>query len=167
MILQSFVSGKHTAPAVLSDIKYENKNSFDVTVHQLAADGFLSRKGKGKKPYTYTLTKKGRLHSDNPFLTKEWRRKRILQEVDKILMSDIKFREAVERIGNQLPQSITSFSGGGGGSLRLAQDRNGDFSFENVPASENENTDIKPTIKKKPIDISYNEDPNVISGIKS
>jgi len=152
MILQSFSGGTKTAPAVFRDIQHPNRNSFDVAIHYLYVRGFIIRNKNGKKPYRYRLSSKGKLHAENPYITKEWRAKRTLKEVDNILLQNDRFMENVERISNQMVMNLGS-SGGGGMSGGYHMERNPDtgeyFLEKDIDLTERD-MEIQPGRRNKP-----------------
>ncbi|NPE27306.1 hypothetical protein HNV12_04875 [Methanococcoides sp. SA1] len=54
---------------IFDSISYENYNSFKVSLNKYCKQGYVQM--QGKKPYRYSLTEKGKLHAENPYLCRE------------------------------------------------------------------------------------------------
>lgn len=82
---------------------YHNYNSFKVSLNQYVRRGYLKREGD-KKPYHYSLTKKGWDHAQDPLILKRERRIRYQKHITQILGTKKGFRLGVRMFIRQNPE---------------------------------------------------------------
>ena len=69
MVLQALIPAPLMSKNIFDSIPYDNYNSFRVSLYNYCKQGYVQM--QGKKPYHYSLTDKGKLHAQNPYLCRE------------------------------------------------------------------------------------------------
>lgn len=92
-----------TSRQIYERIDYHNYNSFRVSLNQYVRRGYLKKEGD-KKPYHYSLTKKGYRHANDPLVLKRERRIRYQKHITQILGTDKGFRQGVQMFIWQNPE---------------------------------------------------------------
>lgn len=72
-------------------------------MNQYVKHGYLKKDGD-KKPYHYSLTKKGKLHAKDPLILKKRREFRYWQDVSRILSNKAEFRRKVAKFIQYQPE---------------------------------------------------------------
>lgn len=105
VILQAVADNHNctTSRQIYERIDYHNYNSFRVSLNQYVRRGYLKKEGD-KKPYHYSLTKKGYLHAKDPLVLKRERRIRYEKHITQILGTDKGFRQGVQMFIRQNPE---------------------------------------------------------------
>lgn len=96
MVLRTVVAnGNNCTSRQISDkIKYRNYNSLRVSLNRYVRQGYLRRHGE-KKPYYYSLTKKGLEHAKDPLLLKKKRNFLYWRHVTEILSHEEEFMKGM------------------------------------------------------------------------
>lgn len=113
LILNAVLDEKHSSHTIFQTIEYQNYNAFLVALNRLTRYGYLAKIGKGKcnsKPFKYSLTKKGVIHAQNPFLNIQHRENYINKRAIELMQDTEQFQNAVAEYSR-----IHYGSGGGAG----------------------------------------------------
>lgn len=99
-ILKAVLSGNDTAKIIMQAVNYQHSiDSLYRELNFLRAYGYLKRKRTGRVSH-YSLTAKGREHTDNPFIYVNYKKRRlsniVKDEVEDTLKDNEKFKKAVE-----------------------------------------------------------------------
>lgn len=95
-ILQAVASGGNncTSRQILDKIRYKNYNSLRVSINRYVKQGYLKKHGD-KKPYYYSLTKKGMEHAKDPLILKKKRNFLYWKHVTEILSHEEEFMKGM------------------------------------------------------------------------
>ena len=96
MVLRALASGGNncTSRQISDKIGYENCNCLRVSLNRYVRQGYLRRHGE-KKPYYYSLTKKGLLHAKDPLILKKKRNFLYWKHVSEMLANEEEFMHGV------------------------------------------------------------------------
>ncbi len=92
-----------TSRKIYNSIDYHNYNTFRVSLNRYVKQGYL-RKCGDKRPYNYSLTKKGFLHANDPLVLKKRREMRYWQHMSRILSNEKEFIHALSRFIQYQPE---------------------------------------------------------------
>ena len=118
-ILVSVSDKKTSSRSIFNTIEYTNYNSFMSAMHRLTRYGYLHREGRGKcgkHPYTYSLTKKGVLHAQNPLLNLQHRNAFVQKLAMEFMENTEQFQQAVAEYA-RIHGAGTGGAGGFGGTM--------------------------------------------------
>lgn len=92
MVLEAVARGGNncTSRQISDRIEYRNYNSLRASINRYVRQGYLIKHGN-KKPYYYSLTKKGLLHAKDPLILKKRRHFLYWQHISKILSDEKEF----------------------------------------------------------------------------
>jgi hypothetical protein len=96
MVLRAVAAGGNncTSRQIFDKIEYKNYNSLRVSINRYMRQGYLKKHGD-KKPYYYSLTKKGLLHAKDPLILKKRRHFLYWQHLTEILSKEDEFVKAM------------------------------------------------------------------------
>lgn len=93
-----------TSRQILNQINYKNYNSLRVSLNRYVRQGYLKRCDE-KKPYFYSLTKKGFEHAKDPMILKKKRNFLYWKHVSQILANEEEFMHGVMKFIQHHPES--------------------------------------------------------------
>lgn len=96
MVLRAVAAGGNncTSRQIFDKIEYRNYNSLRVSINRYVKQGYLRKHGN-KKPYYYSLSKKGLLHAKDPLILKKKRHFLYWQHITEILSKEDEFVKAM------------------------------------------------------------------------
>lgn len=96
MVLRAVASGENncTSRQILNQINYQNYNSLRVSLNRYVRQGYL-KKDDGKKPYYYSLTKKGYEHAKDPLILKKRKHFLYWKHISEILSHEEEFMKGM------------------------------------------------------------------------
>jgi hypothetical protein len=105
MILRAVAAGGNncTSRQIFDRIEYKNYNSLRVSVNRYVRQGYLRKHGN-KKPYYYSLTKKGFEHAKDPLILKKKRNFLYWRHVSQILGNEEEFVHGVLKFIQYQPE---------------------------------------------------------------
>jgi predicted transcriptional regulator len=105
MVLRAVASGGNncTSRQIFNQIEYKNYNSLRVSINRYVKQGYL-KKHEDKKPYYYSLTKKGMEHAKDPLILKKKRNFLYWKHVSQILANEKEFMHGVMKFIQHDPE---------------------------------------------------------------
>lgn len=107
-VLSACLQQDRTSQELFEAIQHPVKHALHAELYQLRRRGYLSL--TSSNPHTYTLTKKGRIHAADPYLSIKRKQESIQRRVLAILENDERFQEAVENEVKEHLSNIPSSS---------------------------------------------------------
>lgn len=106
MVLKAVAKGGNncTSRQIFNQINYKNPNSLRVSLNRYVKQGYLKRHGD-KKPYYYSLTKKGFEHAKDPLILKKKRDFLYWKHVSQILANEEEFMHGVMKFIQYHPEA--------------------------------------------------------------
>jgi predicted transcriptional regulator len=102
-ILHCIANDRNTSRAIYAEVQHPSYPAFKSELNQLKRRGYITI-SNDKRPYLYTLTKKGRLHATDPYISIKRKQENIQLRVDAILTDSERFKEAVNsEVQSRLP----------------------------------------------------------------
>jgi len=102
-ILHCIVNNITTSRGIYEKIGHPSYPAFRSELYSLKRRGYITTL-TSKKPHTYSLTKLGRLHAQDPYIQKRRKQEYINSRVDAILNDNERFQAAVENeVKNRFP----------------------------------------------------------------
>jgi len=96
MVLRAVAAGGNncTSRQIFNQIEYKNYNSLRVSINRYVRQGYLKKHGD-KKPFYYSLSKKGVEHAKDPLILKKKRHFLYWQHLTEILSKEDEFVKAM------------------------------------------------------------------------
>lgn len=105
MVLKAVASGGNncTSRQIFNKIEYGNYNSLRVSINRYVHQGYLKKHGD-KKPFYYSLSKKGMEHAKDPLILKKKRNFLYWRHVSEILANEEEFMHGVMKFIHYHPE---------------------------------------------------------------
>lgn len=105
MVLRAVAAGGNncTSRQIFNQIEYKNYNSLRVSINRYVRQGYLKKHGH-KKPFYYSLSKKGMEHAKDPLILKKKRNFLYWKHVSQILGNEEEFMHGVSKFIQHDPE---------------------------------------------------------------